>query len=94
MSKNTWFITRASSGLGHALARHVLKPGDTGQWQEIAKLRPARLPEWARRVMTPQLVGELTSSNRPIQSCQLRTNTREPIGPRNGLSRRKELLNA
>jgi len=28
MSKNTWFITGASSGLGHALARHVLKPGD------------------------------------------------------------------
>ncbi len=28
MSKNTWFITGASSGLGLALARHVLKRGD------------------------------------------------------------------
>jgi NADP-dependent 3-hydroxy acid dehydrogenase YdfG len=28
MSNNTWFITGASSGLGHPLARHVLKDGD------------------------------------------------------------------
>jgi len=28
MNKTTWLITGASSGLGHALAEHVLKQGD------------------------------------------------------------------
>ena len=30
MPETTWFITGASSGLGYALAEHVLKQGERG----------------------------------------------------------------
>ena len=37
--------------------------------------------------------GGLTSSNGPIESCQLLPNSNEPIEPQNRLSHRKEILN-
>ena len=86
MSKNTWFITGASSGLGHALARHVLKHGDK------VVLGARTVGPMGKACYDTAAAGGLTSSNRPTQSCQLRTNSHEPIEPRNGLSQRKELL--
>ena len=37
--------------------------------------------------------GGLTSSNGPIELCQLWPNSNEPIEPQDRLSRRKEILN-
>ena len=51
MSISTWLITGASSGLGYALAEHVLKQGD--QVVLAARPRPVGIMSLKNRTLSP-----------------------------------------
>ncbi|MCW2934552.1 MAG: NADP-dependent 3-hydroxy acid dehydrogenase YdfG [Actinomycetia bacterium] len=61
MSETTWFITGASSGLGYALAEHVLKQGERvamgartlGPMSDLAKRYPRYRPRPQARRYRP-----------------------------------------